>query len=313
MGWSEADVGAQAGRVAIVTGSNSGIGFETARVLGAHGARVVLACRNTAKAEEALGRIKSQHREAQVEVLTLDLSSLESVKDFAQRFRADYGRLDLLINNAGVMMPPFGKTKEGFELQFGTNHLGHFALTAHLIDLVNAAPDGRVVSVSSVAHRFAKLDFDNLNAEKGYSKLGAYGQSKLANLLFTYELDRRLKAAGVSTISAAAHPGWTSTNLQRTTGWIRVFNPFFGMQPLGGALPTLRAATDAGVPGGTYWGPSGLFELRGAPHRVESNKRSHEETTAAQLWDVSERLTGVAFPEFARAATTRGGARATAA
>lgn len=302
MGWNEANVGSQAGRVAIVTGANSGIGYETARVLAERGAQVVLACRNSGKAREASDAILALHPDARVAFLPLDLSSLESVAGFAARFREEYGRLDLLINNAGVMMPPLGRTKDGFELQFGTNHLGHFALTAKLIDLVNDAPAGRVVNVSSMAHRMGQVDFANLNAEQGYNKLAAYGQSKLANLHFTYELERRLRAARQRTLAVAAHPGWTSTNLQRTTGWIRAFNPFFGMQPLGGALPTLRAATDAEVEGGTYWGPSGLFELRGAPRRVASSKRSHEEKIATKLWYVSEELTGVRFPSFARGA-----------
>ncbi|MCA9632911.1 MAG: SDR family oxidoreductase [Myxococcales bacterium] len=306
MGWSEADVGSQDGRVVIVTGANSGIGFETARVLAAQGARVVLACRNPNKAQEALDAILGKHPGAQVAFLPLDLSSLQSVSEFATRFREEYGRLDLLINNAGVMMPPLSHTKEGFELQFGTNHLGHFALTARLIDLVNAATAGRVVTVSSLAHRMGKIDFENLDASKGYGKLATYGQSKLANLLFTYELQRRLEAGGLKTLAVSAHPGWTSTNLQRTTGWIRVFNPFFGMQPLGGALPSLRAATDPGVEGGTYWGPSGAFELRGAPRQVKSSKCSHDETVAARLWSVSEELTGLEFPRFERGAAARG-------
>ena len=291
MKWNEKDIGPQEERIAIVTGANSGIGFETARLLAANGARVVLACRSDEKGREALARM-----EGAVEFMVLDLSSLQSVEAFAASFAGKYQALDLLINNAGVMVPPFGKTKEGFEMQFGTNHLGHFALTARLFPLMKDRPGARIVNVSSGAHRMGRVDFDNLNSEKGYRPWPAYGLSKVANLLFTYELDRRLREAGAEVVSVAAHPGWTSTNLQKTSAMAKLFSPLFGMKPLSGALPTLRAAVDPGVRGGDYYGPGGLGEMRGPPVKVVSNKRSHDGDVADRLWQVSEEMTGVRFP-----------------
>ena len=293
MGWNESDIADQSGKTVIVTGANSGIGYETARVLAAKGAHVVLACRSAERGGEALARIQSEHPGAKAELRLLDLSDLSSVKSFAERFRKQHGKFDILINNAGVMVPPFSKTADGFELQFGTNHLGHFALTAQLIDLLPPSSHSRIVNVSSIAHTMGKIDFDNLNAERGYNKLVAYGQSKLANLLFTYELQRRLQAAGDSTLVTAAHPGWTATNLQKEAAYARVLNPIFGQKPLGGALPTLRAAVDPDAPPASYWGPSGFMEMGGAPKQVKSNKRSHDQAVAAQLWTVSEELTGL--------------------
>lgn len=295
MGWNESNIADQSGKTFIVTGANSGIGFEAARVLADKGATVVLACRSADRGQQALDAVKQQHPQADVALALLDLSDLASIQGFAQRFRRSHGKLDVLINNAGVMVPPFTKTADGFELQFGTNHLGHFALTAQLIDLVTAAKGGRVVTVSSMAHQLGKIDFDNLNAEKSYTKSGAYGQSKLANLLFTYELQRRLQAAGHDTLATAAHPGWTATNLQKTAAPVRLLNPIFGQKPIGGALPTLRAAVDLNVEPASYWGPSGFMEMGGPPKQVKSNKRSHDQAVAAKLWTVSEELTGVSF------------------
>ncbi len=295
MPWTENDVPNQTGRVAIVTGANSGIGYETARVLAVKGAHIVLACRSEERGRQAVDMLKAETPDAQVDLSLLDLSSLASVSDFVVRFRRTHSQLDLLINNAGVMVPPFGKTAEGFELQFGTNHIGHFALTAQLIDLLNATSSARIVNVSSVAHKFGKMNFENLNAEKGYSAMGAYAQSKLANLLFGYELQRRLQGAGHSTLVTAAHPGWTATNLQVNAGFVRVLNPIFAMKPLGGALPTLRAATDPAATPGAYYGPGGFMEWSGAPKTVSSSKRSHDEATAAKLWAVSEQLSKVSF------------------
>lgn len=295
MPWNDSDVPDQSGKTIIVTGANSGIGLETARVLAARGAHVVLACRSAERAQEAIDAIKAKHADAKVEHGALDLGDLASVSAFAEHHRKTHGKLDVLINNAGVMVPPFGKTKDGFELQFGINHLGHFALTAQLIDLVLAADNGRVVNVSSIAHRNGTINFDDLGWDNGYKKIPAYGQSKLANLLFTYELQRRLDAAGHDTRVLAAHPGWASTNLQRTSLLARMLNPFFAQDALGGALPTLRAATDVDAAPGTYWGPSGFQQIRGAPKRVESNKRSHDEAVAKRLWDVSQTLTKTEF------------------
>lgn len=295
MGWSATNVPDQTGKHIIVTGSNSGIGFEAAKVLAARGAHVTLACRNPDKAEAAQAKIKKAHKDATVETGTLDLASLKSISAFAEDYRKKHGKLDVLINNAGVMVPPYGKTDDGFELQIGCNHLGHFALTAQLIDLINASPEGRVVSVASQAHRAGKINFDDLHWEKGYQQWPAYGQSKLANLLFTYELDRNLKEAGHATRATAAHPGYSSTNLQRTMTAGTMMNALFAQSQKAGALPTLRAATDPDAESGSYWGPKGIMEMRGAPIKVKSNRRSHDKRVARKLWDVSEELTGQTF------------------
>lgn len=293
--WSAEQLPDQSGRVAIVTGANSGIGFETARVLADKGSNVIMACRNLDKANPKADEIRSAHPNANVEVIQLDLSDLESVKQFASAFRARYSRLDLLINNAGIMVPPYGKTAQGFETQFGVNHLGHFALTGALLGLIVETPGSRIVTVSSVAHLMGRIDFGDLNWEKGYKAQAAYGQSKLANLLFTYELQRRLAAAGKSTLAVAAHPGWTETNLQEHSKPVKFMNRFFAQEPLMGALPTLYAATEDDVGGAEYYGPSGFLEMNGPPKRVKSNKRSHDKNVAERLWNISEDLTGVEF------------------
>jgi NAD(P)-dependent dehydrogenase (short-subunit alcohol dehydrogenase family) len=293
--WTLDNMPDQTSRVAIVTGANTGIGFETAAALAAKNATVVMACRNRQKAEDAMARIRERRPDAKLEFVELDLASLASVERFAEAFRAGHDRLDLLINNAGVMIPPFGTTEDGFELQFGCNHLGHFALTGRLLDLLEATPDSRVVNVSSMAHRQGKMDFDNLNAEKGYSAMPAYSQSKLANLLFTFELQRRLDAAGSKTLATAAHPGWTGTDLQRHSGFIRFLNLFFAQTPPMGALPTLRAAADPDAEGGDYFGPKGFYEMRGYPVKVGTTPAAKSELDARRLWEVSEELTGVSF------------------
>jgi NAD(P)-dependent dehydrogenase (short-subunit alcohol dehydrogenase family) len=294
--WGAEQLPDQTGRVAIVTGSNSGIGFETARILAEKGAMVVMACRNLDKANPKAAQIRSAHPGVNVEVMRLDLSDLDSVREFAEAFRAKHSRLDLLINNAGIMVPPYGKTVQGFETQFGVNHLGHFALTGHLVDMIVATPGSRIVTVSSVAHYMGRIDFSDLNWENGYKAQAAYGQSKLANLLFTYELQRRLAAAGKDTLAVAAHPGWTETNLQAHAPTVRLMNRFFAQEPLMGALPTLYAATESDVKGAEYYGPSGFLEMNGPPKRVKSNRRSHDQRVAERLWNVSEDLTGVRFP-----------------
>lgn len=295
MRWTEQDVPSQEGKIAIVTGANSGLGFETARVLAAKGAHVVLACRNADKGRAAEARIREAHPEASVQLASLDLQSLDSIRRFAADFRQQHPRLDILINNAGIMMTPLKKTVDGFESQMGTNHFGHFALTGSLLPALLAAPAPRVVSVSSVGHKVGKIDFDNLNAEKSYSKIGAYCQSKLANLLFTYELARWAESKGLPLKVVASHPGWTATNLQNDVGWIRFLNPIFAMTPLQGAMPSLYGATADDVKSAEYFGPDGWLEWRGGPARVKSTKRSHDEQVAKRLWDVSERLTGVRF------------------
>jgi len=293
--WTLDQMPDQTGRVAIVTGANTGIGFETAAALAAGNATVVLACRSGKKAEEAMRRIRQRTPETHLEYIELDLASLASVERFAESYRAAHDRLDLLINNAGVMIPPLGRTEDGFELQFGCNHLGHFALTGRLMDTLAATPGARVVNVSSMAHRYGVMDFDNLNAEKRYEKIPAYGQSKLANLLFTFELQRRLERIGSGVLATAAHPGWTGTDLQRHSSVIAFLNHFFAQSPPMGALPTLRAATDPMAAGGDYYGPRGFYEMRGYPKKVETSPAARNELDAHRLWEVSEDLTGVAF------------------
>jgi NAD(P)-dependent dehydrogenase (short-subunit alcohol dehydrogenase family) len=293
--WTAENIPDLTGKIAIVTGANSGIGYETTRALARKGATVILACRNLHKGDAAIQRILQAHSEAKVALLQLDLSDLASVQHFVERFTRRYDRLDMLINNAGIMRTPFGKTADGFELQFGTNHLGHFALTGLLLELITRTPKARVVTVSSGGERFGEIDFANLNAEKGYDAGNAYGQSKLANLLFTYELQRRFEGAGVDAIAAAAHPGWTVTNLQVHWRMLQILNPIIGQQPVMGALPALYAAAAPNVRGGDYYGPDGWLGLRGHPTKVKSSERSYDLAVAARLWTVSEELTGVRY------------------
>jgi NAD(P)-dependent dehydrogenase (short-subunit alcohol dehydrogenase family) len=284
------------GKIAIVTGANSGIGYEAARALVKKGAQVIMACRNLDKGEVARQKILSEKPEGVVELMRLDLADLASVRQFAEGFLGRYDQLHLLVNNAGVMqIPELQKTADDFEMQFGTNHLGHFALTGLLIDTIDNTPGARVVTVSSFAHHLGRMDFDNLNAEKKYRPARAYGESKLANLLFTYELQRRLEVAGRDTIATAAHPGWTATNLQQHSSMLQFFNNIIAMDAEMGALPTLYAATAPDVEGGDYFGPGGLAEVRGYPKRVSSNGRSHDPDLAQELWAMSEQLTGVKF------------------
>ncbi|MEH1940881.1 MAG: SDR family NAD(P)-dependent oxidoreductase [Nostoc sp.] len=305
--WNAENILSQKGRVAIVTGSSSGIGYETARVLANKQASVIIAVRNLDKGNKALTKILQQNQDADVKVMELDLANLASVKNFAENFKKNYLRLDLLINNAGVMIPPYSKTMDGFELQFGTNHLGHFALTGQLLELSIGTEGSRIVNVSSGAHTIGKIDFDDLNWEKrSYAKWKAYGDSKLANLYFTYELDRKLKDNGIDTLVTASHPGWTATELQRTSGGIvEYLNGILAQDITMGALPTLRAAIEAGLKGAEYFGPNGFMEMRGYPIKVESNELSKDRAIAKKLWEVSEKLTGVKF-EFNKKAQSAG-------
>ncbi len=294
--WTFADVPDQTGRIAIVTGANTGIGFQTARMLALRGADVTLACRSVEKAEAARARIAAENPPGKVSVQALDLSDLDSVTGFADTFAASHPRLDLLINNAGVMVPPLSRTKQGFELQFGTNQIGHFALTARLLPLLERTAGARVVVVSSTAQSFGHIEFDDLNWEqRKYSAWKAYGQSKLANMMFALELQRRLAAAGSSVRVTAAHPGWTATDLQRTSGMARFFNPLFAMKPADGALPTMRAATDPNAEPGSYWGPAHFFGMSGPPVPAKANRRAHDDAAAARLFDVCEKLSGTSF------------------
>jgi NAD(P)-dependent dehydrogenase (short-subunit alcohol dehydrogenase family) len=293
--WTTSDIPEMSGKVVIVTGANSGIGYETARALARKGASVVMACRNLEKANTAASEITLADPDAVLDIIQLDLADLDSVRSFADTFKSRYAQLDLLINNAGVMVPPFTRTADGFELQFGANHLGHFALTGLLLDRLLETPQARIINVSSGAHRMGggTIDFDNLNAEKGYNAAGAYAQSKLANLLFTLELNRRLEAHGSDVIAASAHPGWTVTGLQR--GFMHTISRIFGQQPMMGALPTLLAATDPGVKRDDYFGPDGFMEMRGYPQKVSSSAAANDHQLARRLWDVSEELTGIRY------------------
>jgi NAD(P)-dependent dehydrogenase (short-subunit alcohol dehydrogenase family) len=293
--WTTADIPDQTGRTAIVTGANTGLGFETAKALASKGAHVVLAVRNLDKGRAAADLIGARTG-GDVAIQELDLTSLDSIRAAADQLRSEYDTIDLLINNAGVMMTPKSTTSDGFELQFGTNHLGHFAFTGLLLDRVLAAPGSRVVTVSSIGHRLGRIPFDDLQSEKSYSRTGAYGQSKLANLLFTYELQRQLK--GTNTIAVAAHPGSSSSELGRNVpAWVQlVFAPLTLQGADMGALPTLRAATDPSVLGGQYYGPGGILEMRGYPKVVASNDRSHEVAAQRRLWTISEELTSVTYP-----------------
>jgi NAD(P)-dependent dehydrogenase (short-subunit alcohol dehydrogenase family) len=306
--WTARDIPSQDGRLAVVTGANSGIGLIAARELARAGASVVLACRDTAKGAAAARDIAAKAPGAQVEVAALDLASLESVRAFAKSFLTDHDGLDLLINNAGVMAPPRRTTADGFELQFGTNHLGHYALTGLLLDAMQGREDARVVTVSSGAHRFGKMNFDDLQGERRYFRWSAYGQSKLSNLLFTFELDRRLRASGSSVRAVAAHPGYAATHLQSAAApqpdrfLMVISNAVWAQSAEMGALPTLYAATQPGLEGGTYVGPDGFMEQRGHPTVVQARPSAYSQEDARRLWEVSEDLTGVKFPLPAPAA-----------
>ncbi len=329
--WTARDVPDQHGRVAVITGASSGIGLAAARVLAEHGATVVLAGRDPDRISAAADRVRAgvaadgpahdgpepeapvRERTAQegtaqegtVQTLQLDLASLKSVGQAAAEISDRFPQLDLLINNAGVMMPPYGTTEDGFELQIGTNHLGHFALTGLLLGRMLRVPGSRVVTVSSNGHRAGRINLGDLQSSRHYRKTSAYAQSKLANLMFTYQLQKRLSAAGAPTIAVAAHPGTAQTELTRHLSSVSnvVLSPRLGrlnswlvQDAAMGALPTLRAATDPAVVGGTYYGPAGLAQLTGYPVRVRSSGRSHNATAARQLWAESERLTGVSYP-----------------
>jgi NAD(P)-dependent dehydrogenase (short-subunit alcohol dehydrogenase family) len=300
--WTTTDIPDQSGRIAIITGSNTGIGFSCAAAMAAKGAQVVLAVRDLDKGDAAARRITAECPHANVTLTQLDLTSLESIRVATKAMRATYPRIDLLVNNAGVMYTDKATTQDGFELQFGTNHLGHFALTAQLLDNMLRTDGSRVVTVSSMGHRmFADIHFEDLQFERRYNRAAAYGQSKLANLLFTYELARRLAVRGSPTIAVAAHPGASDTELARNVP--AAFRPIAGVwnrvaaqSAEMGALPTLRAATDLDVQNAQYYGPGGISKMRGYPALVTSSARSHNQRLQRQLWAVSEELTGAVFP-----------------
>ncbi|MFC9473039.1 SDR family NAD(P)-dependent oxidoreductase [Nocardia sp. NPDC056952] len=300
--WTESDIPSQCGRRVVITGANSGLGFETARALAVRGASVVLAVRDVGKGEHAAERIAAIAPAAEVGVVWLDLASLYSVHEAAAELHAKYDRIDLLVNNAGLMYPPRSTTRDGFEMQFGTNHLGHFALTGLVLELLLRAPNPRVVTVSSNAHRFgSEIRFHDLHWEQSYDRIRAYGQSKLANLMFTYELQRRLSSHGSTMLAVAAHPGASDTALIRNSpAMVRRLAPFVApvvaQSAAMGALPTLRAATDPAVLGGQFYGPGGVGQVRGYPRIVSSNRRSQDTQVQHRLWRTSERLTGVSYP-----------------
>lgn len=303
--WTAGHLPDLSGRVIVVTGANSGIGYEAARQCARRGAHVVLACRDRGRGLAARDAIAAAHARASMEVMELNLASLDAIRRCAAQFNATHTRLDVLCNNAGVMALPYRQTADGFEMQIGTNHLGHFALTGLLLERLLTTPGARVVTVSSVAHRFGAIRFDDLHARDSYNKWRAYGQSKLANLLFTYELQRRLHSAGATAIGVACHPGWAATNLQtagpRMTGataaaWLSTLgNRLLAQSAAMGALPTLYAAAAPDVRGGDFIGPDGFQEMWGFPKKVASNDRSHDRHAAQRLWETSEELTGVRY------------------
>ncbi|MCB9284578.1 MAG: SDR family NAD(P)-dependent oxidoreductase [Lewinellaceae bacterium] len=290
----------QKGRVAIVTGANAGLGYETALVFAQKDLTVIMACRNLEKGAKARDKILQQVPGADLDLMQLDLSAMQSVREFAEHFLKKYNRLDLLVNNAGVMVPPYTETEDGFELQFATNYLGHFLLTGLLLDTVLQTPQSRVVSLSSIAHKNGKIRFEDLQSRKKYSAMGAYSQSKLACLLFAYEMQRRLEKKGSSTLSVAAHPGVSNTDLPRHyPKWTKIIEPLivpiFTHSPKQAAEPTLYAALGQDVNGGDYFGPDGWNEMKGQATKVNSTPLSKDPEVARRLWEVSEELTGVRY------------------
>jgi NAD(P)-dependent dehydrogenase (short-subunit alcohol dehydrogenase family) len=302
MNWTKADIPNLENKLAIVTGGSSGIGFETAKGLASKGAKVILAVRNLNKGEIARKSIIEEFPFADVELMQLDLSDLRSIKEFADKFLEKHEHLDLLINNAGVFCPPHKFTKDGFELQFGTNYLGHFALTGQILRVLLATSESRVVNISSIATRSGKIYFDNLDGKKGYHRMKYYRQSKLANLLFAVELNNRLKKAGASTISLACHPGVTVTNLasmgsgKKSSFLVRMIFKMVGQPTEMGALPTLFAAIEPSLKGGEYIGPDGKVNKKGYPAISDEVNILFNKDVAQRLWDVSEKLTGIVFP-----------------
>ncbi len=302
--WTTQDIPSQKGKTILITGANSGIGLEAATVLAGKGAKVILTSRNAQKGQEAINTIKQQNPSADVEVMGLDLADFESIKLFSKQFHQKVNRLDVLINNAGIMHPKERElSKQGFESQFATNHLGHFLLTGLLLDLLKAAPSARVATQSSVLHKKATgqsfdgdIHFDDINFDKDFNTQKAYAQSKLANILFGYELDKQFKKHGISAISTVAHPGYTATNLQRNSGIMgRISNLLVAQKVEMGALPILRAATDPTLTGGEYLGPTKMNEFKGYPEIVRSNDRSYDQELAKRLWTLSESLTNYTY------------------
>jgi len=301
--WTAADMPDLTGKTVIVTGGNNGLGYNAVKAFAEKGARVIMACRSLSKGELAKKQIFDHHPKSNITVMELDLENLKSIHNFADNFRKTFAQLDILVNNAGIMMVPYGLTKDGFEKQMGTNHLGHFALTGLLLDLLKSTPHSRVVNVSSMAHKQGVMDYDNLlfDGGKDYSPIKAYGRSKLANLLFTYELQRFFEANKIDCMALAAHPGVSDTNLfdHAAPKWVmKTLRPLFLLmiQPAAmGALPELRAATDPKAKGGEYYGPDGKREMKGFPVIVQPNQSALNVESAQKLWEASEKLTSIKY------------------
>ncbi|MFK7796690.1 MAG: oxidoreductase [Aureispira sp.] len=294
--WDANNIPNQEGKIIVITGASSGLGKEAARVLAGKKAKVIMAVRNIEKTAKVAQAIKQEFPDAQLDIRKLDLSSLASVKNFADGILADYTRLDVLINNAGVMLTPDNKTVDGFELQMGVNHFGHFALTGHLLPLLQQTKDARIIATSSVAHRYGDINFEDINWEKrSHNSAKAYSDSKLANLYFAYELVHRLQNTPNAPLVVAAHPGYTNTDLQQNSLFWRALNPIVAQSVAMGTLPTLRAAIDPNAKAGEFYAPTGFLEIKGYPVVVKSNNRSYNKTHAKQLWELSETLTGVQY------------------
>lgn len=294
--WNIDNIPDQSNRVVIITGASSGLGKEATRVMASKNARVIMAVRDTEKGQKVAAEIKNVQPDANIDIQKLDLGSLDSIHTFAKAIKTFYHRVDILINNAGVMACPFSKTQDGFEIQMGTNHLGHFALTGLLMPLLQETKDSRIVATSSAAHRQGDINFEDINWEqRKYNSTKAYADSKLANLYFTYELAKKLKTDPNAPIVITAHPGWASTDLKRHSLMFKVLSPIFSQSVQNGVLPTLRAATDRHAQAGDYYGPSGFMEIKGSPTLVSSSKMSHNEANGKLLWALSEKMTGVKF------------------
>ncbi|MBT2560705.1 SDR family NAD(P)-dependent oxidoreductase [Pedobacter sp. ISL-68] len=302
--WTADNIPSQQGKTILITGANSGLGLEASKVLSGKGAQVIMTVRNLQKGKEAVETIKKENPDAKLDLMLLDLSDFQSIRRFSEDFHSRYSQLHVLINNAGVMSPPNRElTKQGFEVQFGANHLGHFLLTGLLLDITRKTPNSRIAVQSSLAHKHKQygggyMVFEDLNFEKKtYNKDHAYGQSKLANLLFAYELERKLKAHHISTIVTAAHPGYTNTNLQKNFGFFIkvIMNKLVAQKVEMGTLPILRAATEEGLKGSEFFGPTKMNEIKGFPELVKSNDKSYDKEIAKRLWEVSEKLTGFTY------------------
>lgn len=294
--WNTDQISDLNGKVIIVTGATSGLGKEATRVLAGKNATVIMAVRNISKAEKVKNEILTQFPQSNIIIQQLDLSSLDSIQQFSNQIINQFNHLDILINNAGIMMCPFSKTQDGFEIQMGTNHLGPFALTGHLMPLLQKTQNARIVSTSSIAHNQGNIDFSDINwGKRNYSTINAYGDSKLANLYFTYELSKKLKDNPNAPTIVAAHPGWTKTDLQKHSRLFRMLNPLFSQGVSMGVLPTLRAAFDPDAKSGDYFGPAGFMEMKGYPVKVKSNRLSRNKENARKLWTISEELTGVKY------------------